>query len=255
MSFDSATFHSGPLAELQASVEAKLSIDDVGASPLKPSAFAEGLPGVDHATLPSDMITRSDLLKHASSDSMDLPTLCAAVMAWGGMHRNNRDGLFKRSPSDWLKVCEGIREGRLDHVEAYDAFRELREANKLKGMGPAFFTKLIYFLPPRPDDVPGRGYIMDQWAGCSVNVLTGRDVVMMNSTATWKRDKAGPVKKHDFIVSDLNTGQNYRDFCECMDKLSAHFGVNPHQIDRAIMSDGGRNPLSWRKYVIEHRKP
>jgi hypothetical protein len=252
---ETAKFLSDPLEALETSVNTGLCIDDVGTSPLKPSSFAEGLPGVESSALPSSKITRTEILNHASKNTLDTPTLCAGILAWGGMHRNNRDSLFKRSPKDWLKICDDIREGQLDHIVAYEAFRELRKANKLKGMGAAFFTKLIYALSPRDGDHMGLGYIMDQWAGCSINVLTGTNVVLMNSTATWKNGTTGLSKTYEFTVSDLNTGSDYGAFCVYMDNLSAHFDVSPHQIDRAIMSDGGRNPLPWRKFVIDHRNP
>ena len=243
----------GPLANFAISVQAGLDVDDV--SPSLPRSFAEGLPGVDSEALPLVPLTRTDILKHARGSSLDTPTLCAAIMSWGGMHRNNRDSLFKRSPKDWVTVSDDIRQGRLDRVQAYEGFRELRQAGKLKGMGPAFFTKLIYFLPPRDHIGHRQGCIMDQWAGCSINVLTGEDVVLMNSTATWKNTKEGHSKKYDFMVSDLNTGACYQAFCNHVDALATRFGITSDQIDRALMSDGGRKPLSWRKYVIGHRKP
>ena len=139
-------------------------------------------------------------------------------------------------------------------MKTYDRLKELKRQGRLKGAGPAYFTKLIYFLMPRHGAVLKAGYIMDQWAGCSVNLLTGREVVLMNVTKTWKRQEGCPVPAYEFTVADENTGANYEEFCSAVDCLASRFSIDADQVDRVLVSTGGRNPESWRKYVRDHRR-
>jgi hypothetical protein len=130
----------------------------------------------------------------------------------------------------------------------------MRKIGAYAGMGPAYFTKLIYFLLPRNLAPAKRGYIMDQWVGCSVNLICGREIVKMNSSYSWGIDRKGLLKKSSsFIVADVNSSSDYSDFCEALAKLSKELNFAPDFVDRALMSEGGRKKKAWRKYVIENR--
>ncbi len=126
-------------------------------------------------------------------------------------------------------------------------------------MGPAYFTKLIYFLIPRTKGAPPGGYIMDQWAGCSVNLLAGQEVVLMDTASYWllpkKKTSSSLEKRWTFTVSNLNTPKNYEAFCQIVDSLASHFNITADEVDRALLSDGGRQAAPWRAYIIEHRRP
>ncbi len=217
-------------------------------------AFGEGLPNVDVAVLPEKRVKRSCVLKLASNLEINLHTVCTAIFAWGGMNLRHRDSLFNESGPEWLKVAQDVRCGAIDRMTAYDRLKELRSQKRLKGIGPAYFTKLIYFLTPRHSTALKTGYIMDQWAGCSVNLLVGREVVLMNVTKTWKRQTGRLAPSFAFMVSDENTGDNYEAFCSAVDRLASCFGINDEQVDRALVSTGGRNPEFWRQYVMDQRQ-
>ena len=216
-------------------------------------AFGMGLPNVDVSVLPEGQVKRSRVLELASSPEVNVHTVCAAIMAWGGMHQNHRDSLFKKSGREWFQVARDIRRGVIDRKTAYSRLAELRRKKKLNGAGPAYFTKLIYFLTPRQETVK-TGYIMDQWAGCSINLLVGREVVLMNVTKTWKRQANDMAPSFEFTVADENTGDNYETFCSEVDRLKDCFGMTAEQVDRALVSAGGRNPELWRQYVTEERQ-
>ena len=124
----------------------------------------------------------------------------------------------------------------------------------MKGAGPAYFTKLIYFLAPRDGGELRNGYIMDQWAGCSVNLLTNCETVLMNVAKTWSRRKVLPVASYTFTVSDANTGANYEAFCSVVDRLKELFSIDVDEVDRALVSTGGKNPETWRTYVKDRRR-
>jgi len=81
--------------------------------------------------------------------------------------------------TEWLQVASDLRADRINDVEGYEKFFTLSKNNKLKGCGPAYYTKLLVFLPS--DDT--RGLIMDQWMARSINLLTGQEIVKMERSA------------------------------------------------------------------------
>lgn len=215
--------------------------------------FGKELSNVDLNVLPEGRVKRSRVLELASSPEVNINTVCAAIMAWGGMHKNHRDYLFNDSGTEWLEIAQAIRCGEIDRQTAYSRLAKLRSQGKLKGAGPAFFTKLIYFLMPRRDPTLKTGYIMDQWAGCSINLLVGPEVVLMNVTTVRKRQADDPTPKFEFTVADKNTGDNYEIFCSAVDLLRENLDITPEQVDRELVSAGGRKPEPWRLYVKEQR--
>ena len=205
-------------------------------------------PDADLAQFGSGM-SRSRLLQLDA----DVPTLelCIATLAWGGMRGGNRNTLFNKSPSAWLGVAERVREGQLTRGKAFDAFANVHRSGKSPGMGPAYYTKLIYFLMPRVPANPA-GYIMDQWLGCSINLLFGQEVVLMNHTTTWTRQRSGKLKNDvSSQVSPLNTSTNYERFCQALELLATRLGAGwtADQVELALLSKGGHRPAAWRKHV------
>lgn len=172
-------------------------------------------------------------------------------MAWGGMNMRFHHRFFELAEAGWLEVAKRVRKGSLCREAAYDAFADLRHDKKLYGVGPAYFTKLIYFLCPRDLGNVKQGYIMDQWAGCSVNLLLDEDVVRMDVMRVWKRGHPKP--DYTFTVSDANTGKQYEAFCAAVDELGAMLGLCPDRIDRAMLANGGKKKSHWRRYVIDNR--
>ncbi len=247
------SFLSEHLAVFSKSVDAALSPDDVGGK--RGRAFGAKIRDVCLEFLPEGQIERSKVFELASRPEVSDLTVCAAIMAWGGMHANNRDALFDTDArTEWLEVARKIRCGEIDRESAYGWLSKLKREKRLKGAGPAYFTKLIYFLTPRDGTASKVGYIIDQWAGCSINVLADREVVLMNIFKDWKRAAGPAVPSYDFIVSDENTAANYEAFCCAIDRLASRYNINADQIDRALVSDGGRNPKPWRKYVMDCRR-
>lgn len=142
----------------------------------------------------------------------------------------------------------------MSRKDAYERFSSLKRQEKLKGVGPAYFTKLIHFLMPRNGQIRP-GWIMDQWAGCSINLLRGEELVLMDVTRKWEfsRGATQPKFKTDFTVSDVNSADRYEEFCTSVDCLADRFSLGPDKLDRAMVSAGGRNPEPWRQYVVENR--
>lgn len=246
-------FNAAHLIPFKASVEAKLDVNKWDTKHARD--FARDALGQEPSTLLANKQNRASLKALAENSEIDTLTLCLAVLAWGGMHRGNRDRLFEGEDHAWVQIAEDMRSGKLNRFAAYEAFKFERAKNRLKGMGPAFYTKLIHFLLPRLDDGEPQAYIMDQWAGCSINLLAGEPIVLMNSSFTYHRTRDGLNHSSNFIASNANTGEDYERFCALVEKLATHFGVGGDEIDRALMSDGGKNRLPWRAYVMKHRTP
>lgn len=79
------------LDEFSKSVATNLNPEDVGNT--KTLSFVEALPNVMLEDLPDlhkEAITRSQIFGLAKNPNIDTVTVCAAIMAWGGMHRGNR---------------------------------------------------------------------------------------------------------------------------------------------------------------------
>lgn len=188
-----------------------------------------------------------------------IPTLdlCIAILAWGGMHGSNRNHLFKRVITPWLDVAKCIRAGQLTRQRAFDAFAKLNHDGSLVGMGPAYYTKLIYFLMPR-EGAGSVGYIMDQWLGCSVNLIYKQEVVWMDNRLIWAHEGRGRarrvVRKASSSVSPLNTGKHYERFCCAVELLAARMGPGwtPDVAELSLMSRGHHQPEPWRAHVVRH---
>ena len=226
-----------------------LSPDDVGGK--IGQSFGADLEGVVADRLPTSQLKRSEVFCLNSDGSINTATVCAAIMAWGGMNQRFSKKFFSIAHEGWLAVADDIRKGQLDRKAAYNAFLALRDSGKLYGVGPAYFTKIIYFLTPRSSETQDHAYIMDQWAGCSINLLVCDELVKMDVTRRWRKDADEP--DYSYRVSDANTGVGYEKFCVAADALRMHFNLTHDQVDRLMIANGGKNKSSWRKYVIGNR--
>ncbi|MFZ4410867.1 MAG: hypothetical protein ACOYOH_26225 [Paracraurococcus sp.] len=203
------------------------------------------LPGIEqHGTKPN----RDGLFGLVTAGHQDTMTLCAVILAWGGMHVRHGKALFRAGPK-WRAVAEEVRFGGLSRTKAYSLFHKLRAEGALPGMGPAFFTKLVFFL--RGKDAADLGYIMDQWTGCSVNLLTGNpNAVLMNATYAW----SGATKlRSAFQVSDANDAAHYERFCYVIDSIADEVSLTPIDAELLLMSQG-RGRGTWRRHVLAHRQ-
>lgn len=199
-------------------------------------------------------LNRARLISMQADKNIRTLELCIAILAWGGMHGSNRDHLFRRSITPWLQVAQSIRDGLLDRRQAFASFAELNRTRELVGMGPAYYTKLIYFLMPR-NSSNSIGYIMDQWAGCSVNLMCQQDILRIDDTVTWISHKKSVIRRVSSRVSPLNAHEQYEQFCQVIEFIAANLGSDwtPDSVELALMSKGGARPEEWRSYVVQNR--
>jgi hypothetical protein len=107
--------------------------------------------------------------------------------------------------------------------------------NKLPGLGIGYFTKLICFLAPQLN-----GYILDQWLGKSINLLTGKKLVSITDKG-W--------------VTDKNDANTYEVFCSKIDALAKLIQCSGLETEERLFSKGaiGKSERgAWRKYVMKH---
>lgn len=212
----------------------------------KPSLFSS----LCETPLKNELLSRSRLFDMAVNKSVPIDALCISILAWGGVHTNNIKNAFA-CKDVWLPIAEDIRSGKLNRSQSYEAFYNLRhdKDKKLKGMGAAYYTKLIYFLMPR-DENKSHGYIMDQWVACGVNLLAGRNIVLLDTSYLWKSKTE---RISNFIVSDANTAENYEDYCGFLKGLAEEVELSTDETEYCLMSEG-RGKGAWRNYVIENRR-
>ncbi|WP_424630441.1 hypothetical protein [Bradyrhizobium sp. SYSU BS000235] len=183
----------------------------------------------------SKKLDRSDLKKLRDVFNVSTFDLCVAILIWGDMHRRHAKSFLDHRDC-WLPVAEDLRKGNIEPEEAYRRFFELSVSGKMPGCGPAYYTKLIFFLPASGS---ARGVIMDQWTSRSINILTRRSVVRLDQAIT---------------VAKKNDEKVYAEFCNLVGELAKlAYGSssqrNVEKIERRLFSAGGRGKGSWRSLV------
>lgn len=134
-----------------------------------------------------------------------------------------------------LNIMERIRSGKLRRREAYAEFFKARCKGNLPGLGPAFFTKLIFFLGPKHKChiMDQYGYIMDQWTAKSTNLLFQPPVVKI--VGSW-------------VTPDNDEGV-YEEFCERVEQIAKLLGCCGAEAERQLFSQRRPKPTHWRYYV------
>ena len=156
-----------------------------------------------------------------------------SILAWGGMRRDAARRLAAHE-SLWVEITGKLRRDGLDRRASYricfDAVRDIGSA----GIGPAYFTKLIFFANPRHD-----GYIMDQWTSRSVNFLIdGPPLIKMRTQGH---------------VDPRNDEVTYEQFCCAVEALAKILeNKTPEETELCLFSKGGRSPDPWRRYLLKN---
>ena len=193
-----------------------------------PKSWAAKLRGVPcRSVLPAVQLDRQIVKDICRSRNYPVLFGYVCVMAWGAQSRYIRQRAWKSRKIIEFRL-EQLRLGNLTREEAYNLFCG---ENAVRWLGPSYFTKLLYFFSPTPDF-----YIMDQWTGKSVNLLTGKPIVQIACS------------KNGSPTSN-NTGENYREFCKVVDLLAWRLGSSGEQIEERLFSRGGHHPAQWRAYV------
>ena len=234
-------FNEMHLRELKKISEEFISQDFVGSSPLSWMMYIKkNLPNLDldKGNFSSDTLNRKRLYDMSSNSSLSNLDFSMNVLSWGGMRRTHGVSCLNNF-SDWEPLIEKLRSGSIERSEAYLDFSFIRKSGKLKGMGPAFFTKLIFFGHPDHN-----GFIMDQWTARSVNLLLDTQLVKMISQ-----------KNGSSSVSDFNNEIVYEKFCRTIEDLTSKLNniTDPKITEEIIFSNGGKGEKKgkWRRYLLK----
>jgi len=208
-------------------------------------------------TFPEKPLSKPELRDFISGDH-NLLQKVVAIFAWGGMKVHHCASLLKTYHSDWERIASKMASGQLSRFDAYEQFHQARLNGKLKGMGPAYFTKLIFFL-----EQSHTGYIMDQWTARSMNLLRAsneNEIVLVKNYS--KRGKDGSLPPLGYRVDPKKNDVNiYRAFCEDLEALAEVINPELPPIERNLETEmlifskgqnGKEERGDWRKYVIEN---
>jgi hypothetical protein len=199
---------------------------------LPPSVWVTnyGINGVpNQSALPNFQLDRNSVTNICLNPSNNVLFCYVCAMAWGGQG-GGPDGRAHvlnawKNHLQIIPTLTALRAGGLTRGAAYNLFQG---ANAVGGLGPSFFTKLLYFFTPSPSF-----YIMDQWTAKSINLLTGNWVTRMTGN----------------VPSNLNKGGNYQAFCEEVDLMAGMLGIAGHVAEERLFSQGGRHRWPWRSHV------
>ena len=180
-------------------------------------------------------LTQNDLLPLRDNRAISTSDLCALIFIWGGINREHGKQLFE-GDREWLRVSEELRSGEMNAVEGYAKFYRLSNDKKLTGCGPAYYTKLLYFLPPDGK----RGHIMDQWLARSINFLTESRTIKMDID-------------YAETVSQKNDENVYERFCDLVGKLAVQTNTDHDGIEMLLFSTGGREKGKWRQFISQQQ--
>ena len=139
---------------------------------------------VDLEIFCDENIDRCGVRKFVDNKDANALTKVLFVLAWGAMTLPNARYALTSYQNYWKEIVGDMLEVNLCRDEAYEKFHSLVKSRNLTNMGPAYFTKLIYFLEPKHN-----GYIMDQWTARSMNLLRKSDEYEIHLIPTARREK------------------------------------------------------------------
>ena len=196
-------------------------------------AWAKDVSGIEQLSLPIERMNRRQVRELVQSDGFSDDGAHLAIMAWGGQRRDHGRAVwasFKRLQP----ILSALRAGALGCHAAYAQLHELTTCeDRVKCLGPAYYTKLLFFLPQRE-----QGVIMDQWTAKSMQLLFDRG----DQTPIVKLSRAG-------FVERSNSAQVYDQFCIFVGELAQRYQVSDGNAEELIFSGSGQ---PWRDHVRAH---
>lgn len=177
--------------------------------------------------MPDETVTRAQLFEMSANKTISDEYCFLSIMAWGGIRMDHARTSWPNRKT-FLPIIADLRAGGVSRRTAYNRFSELQLSGRVPGLGPAYFTKLICFLRPERD-----GYILDQWTGKSVRLLTGGNTPIIDGG----------------YVSRRNTADHYEEYCVYVERLAEVLWLSAIETEEALFSLGGKNPAKWRAYV------
>lgn len=180
---------------------------------------------------------------HRSDLELDLRAY--AAMAYGGANVGKgvaNNWRLAESMPNLLPLLDALP--TLTREDAYERFRELRRRHLLRGIGPSFFTKLMYFF-----GCPG-AYILDQWLAKSILALRAinRRLDSAGIQVFELADGNGIRLSHGGKgIRDSVSGLDYEFYCRELEVLAEILGLRDGaEVERWLFSAPGS---PWRQYL------
>lgn len=194
-------------------------------------------------------LNRSELLEqflpYRNKGKLDEPIvrkLIISVLAWGGMGYSKTQGKLAISTiGSYERVCTELLNG-MSSVDAYAEFFGLKKLREMKGIGPAYYTKLIFFFGDQS------GLIMDRWTARSTNLICNREIIKLDGNYVSPRNSEQTYSKYLEFISEL---QHQLDI-ESPAKTEELIFSCSHKKGKSRLNDYHEACSSWRKYVDEN---
>lgn len=162
-------------------------------------------------------------LCHRSVVAFDLQAYAVMAYGRGNMGKGRRyNHLLEASMQHLVPLLEELPS--LTRAEAYERFRKLKSRGLLRGIGPSFFTKFMYFFGCRG------AYILDQWLAKGVLALRAcnwpadaRDDAEFELADGIGIRLTGQNKRHS--ISQFVSGLDYDFFCRELGALAEILGL------------------------------
>jgi hypothetical protein len=197
-------------------------------------SWSTSVTGAVRPHLPAARQTRGELVTFLQTAGLADEDAYLAIMAWGAQNRRNG----RTAWAGFAQLAPIIDALRRDHVSAFEAYTRFHHVTvahepRVKGLGPAYYTKLLYFLSAR-QVAP----IMDQWTAKSMQLLVARS-------------RAEPIIKlsSQGYVSPQNTVVVYELFCSFVAQIAQRYEISVGSAEALAFSGSGQ---PWRDHVRAH---
>ncbi|MES3023443.1 MAG: hypothetical protein V4857_17910 [Pseudomonadota bacterium] len=182
--------------------------------------------------LPAVVQSREEVRALCRNPAYPLMYRYICAMAWGNQGAGKGGGNARRAweQRDRLVVIlQRLVGGATSRNEAYTLFCG---AGRVAGLGPSYFTKLLFFF--WPDETC---YIMDRWTAASMNYLCRRKLVPMST-------------EH---ITARKDGVCYELYCQAVEQLAVMpdggAPLTGEQTEMRLFCRGGKPPGPWRAIV------
>nr|WP_313634780.1 hypothetical protein [Brevundimonas diminuta] len=191
------------------------------------------------ASMPGAAMSRTELRAYLKANPNPHRAL-AAILAWGGTGYRAREGVSS-TWQNWVTTFDFLR-GKPAETQ-YAHYLAATGNRTLKGLGPAFFTKAVFFTADR--DAPG--YILDQWTARSANALTNDRTFVRLTSQKKEVQPDGVFRPAGFIVSSANDATRYSRFNRLVADLAENLDCSPEHAELLMFSKA----TWWRAYLVQ----
>ncbi|WP_292039753.1 MULTISPECIES: hypothetical protein [unclassified Brevundimonas] len=196
-------------------------------------------PPIELTGMPDAAMSRTELHQYLQSDPNPHRAL-AAILAWGGTGYRARDHISS-TWSDWVMTFHALK-GKRSEAQ-YTHYLKATKERSLRGLGPAFFTKIIFFTAG--EESPG--YILDQWTARSANALTNDNTFIRLNPEQRVVQPDGILRPRGFIVSSRNSPERYARFNRLVEAVADNLGCSPEHAELIMFSKA----TFWRAYLVQ----